>query len=198
MKIGCPCGNILRDQTDDLPFKAYFVADQDYENLLTGIERQLAEIFTQAAGTPAAADPARQIGRVLWAAMASRRRTLYQCRNCGRLCLDGPDDPRELQWFKPDDDDWKLVLASAREGSKVGMRNLVGHWDPSRSHGRLWFDPLAGEKGGFEEFDDQGDLEARYHQLFELLNADGRLAGARLGIGSEGEPIRDVHSWSSR
>jgi hypothetical protein len=198
MKIDCPCGNVLRDQTDYLPYKAYFVADQDFEDLLDGIKQQLAEIFTQAAGTPAAADPAQLLGRVLWAAMPSRRRIMYQCRNCGRLCLDDPDDPRDLQWFKPDDDEWKLVLASVREGSKEGMKNLVGHWDPSRSYGRLWFDPLAGEKGGFEEFDDRGDLETRYYELFELLKADGRLAGARLGIGTEGESIRDVHNWSSR
>jgi hypothetical protein len=198
MKIGCPCGNVLRDQTDHLPFKAYFVADQDFDDLLAGIEQQLAAIMVQAVGTPAAADQAQSLGRVLWDAMASRRRTMYQCRNCGRLCLDDADDPRELQWFRPDDDEWKLVLASVSEGSKEGMRNLVGHWDPSRSHGRLWYDPPAGEKGGFEEFDDRGDLEARYHELFELLSADGRLAGARLGIGNEGEPIRDVHNWSSR
>jgi hypothetical protein len=198
MKIGCICGNVLRDQTDYVPYKAHFVADQDYEDLLVGIEQQLAGILMQGLGTPAATTQTQLLGRVFWDAMRSYTRTMYQCSNCGRLCLDDPDDLRELQWFKPEDDrQWKRVLASVKgEGSKVWMRNLVGHWDPPRSQGRLWFDPPAGEKGGVEQFTEWPSLQSRYYELFELLKAEGNLAGARLGIGNEGEPIRDVHSWS--
>jgi hypothetical protein len=197
MKIGCICGNVLRDQTDHIPYKAYFVADQDYEDLLVGIEQQLAGILTQGLGTLTAANQTQLLGRVLWGALRSYTRTIYQCSHCGRLCLDDPDDLRQLQWFKPEEDmRWKRVLASVKgEGSKVWMRNLVGHWDPSRSEGRLWYDPPAGEKGGLEQFADWESLQIRYYELFERLKTDGNLAGARLGISSEGEPIRDVHSW---
>ena len=198
MKIGCPCGNVLRDQTDYLPYKAYFVADQDYEDLLTGIEQKLAGIFTQTPGTPVTAGQTEALGRVLWTAMAAYKRAMYQCRNCGRLCLDDPDDPRELQWFEPEEgEEWKLVLASVRgEGSKVWRRNLVGHWDATASLGQLWYDPPAGEKGGFEQFDDRAALEKRYYELFEAMKAGAHLVGARLGISSEGEPVRNVHGWS--
>jgi hypothetical protein len=200
MKIGCRCGNVLRDQTDSIPFKAHFIVDQDYEGVLDGIARKAAEIFQQARDDAGSGDPAELFGRILWATMSSHRRTMYQCRNCGRLCLDDPDDPQGLQWFKPDDEqDWKLVLASRNgETSKRSGKNLVGHWDASASHGQLWFDPPAGGKGGYEEFDDRTRLEARYYELFEALKADGELDGARLGIGVEGNPIRDVHGWSSR
>ncbi|HYV39664.1 MAG TPA: hypothetical protein VE988_28505 [Gemmataceae bacterium] len=170
------------------------MADQDFEDLVVGIEQRLAGM-TQGGGTPT---PTNQTPlRVLWDAMRSYKRTMYQCSNCGRLCLDDPDNPRELQWFKPEDDrQWKRVLASVKgEGSKVWLRNLVGHWDSSRSQGHIWFDPAAGEKGGVEQFADWSSLLARYYELFELLKAEGNLAGARLGIGNEGEPIRDVHSW---
>lgn len=198
MKISCICGNVLRDQTDSIPYKAHLVADQDYEDLLMGMEQQLVEILKQGLGTPTTTSQSPSLGRVLWDAMRSYTRTVYQCNNCGRLCLDAPHDQRELQWFKPEEDaQWNRALASVKgEGSKVWKRNLVGHWDPSRSQGRLWFDPLVGEKGGFERFADWSSLQSRYFELFELLKVDGNLAGARLGIGSGGEPIRDVHSWS--
>jgi hypothetical protein len=198
MTISCICGNILRDQTDHVPYKAHFVADQDYEDLLVGIEQQLAAILAQDRGTPTATNENHLLGRVLWDAMRSYTRTMYQCSNCGRLCLDDPDDPPQLRWFKPEDDrQWKRLLASVKgEGSKVWMRNLVGHWDPSRSQGQLWFDPPAGEKGGVEEFTEWSSLQSRYYELFELMKSEGNLAGARLGIGSYGDPIRDVHSWS--
>jgi CheY-like chemotaxis protein len=51
MKINCICGNVLRDQTDHIPYKAHFVADQDYEDQLVGIEQQLARILTQGSGS---------------------------------------------------------------------------------------------------------------------------------------------------
>src|SRR5262245_55277075 len=153
MKIGCICGNVLRDQTDYIPYKAHFVADQDYEDLVVGIEQQLARIMMENLGAPTATNQAHLFGRVLWDAMRSYTRTMYQCSNCGRLCIDDPDDPRQLQWFKPEDDrQWKRLLASVKgEGSKIWMRNLVGHWDPSRSQGHVWFDPLPGQKGGVEQ-----------------------------------------------
>lgn len=198
MKIGCLCGNVLRDQTDYIPYKAYFVADQDYYGLVEEIEKQLPATLMQALGSPTGANRAQLVGQALTDAMRSHMRTIYQCSNCGRLCLDDPDSPRQLQWFKPEDNmRWKRVLASTKgEGAKAWMRNLVGHWDPSRSQGRLWYDPPPGEKGGYEEFTDRANLERRYYDLFGLLKAEGHLAGARLGIGREGEPIRDIHSWS--
>jgi hypothetical protein len=28
-KLRCTCGHVIRDQTDNLPYKAYFVPDED-------------------------------------------------------------------------------------------------------------------------------------------------------------------------
>jgi hypothetical protein len=41
MKITCICGNVLRDQTDYIPYKAHLVADQDYEEMLAGMGQLL-------------------------------------------------------------------------------------------------------------------------------------------------------------
>jgi hypothetical protein len=195
MKIGCVCGNVLRDQTVNIPYKAHFIADQDYSDLLEEIEGKLEQIRNLSADVPTDSN-LREVG-ILWHVISSYERFLYQCSNCGRVCITDPDDLRYLQWFKPEDENWKKVLASIKgEGSKPWRRNLIGHWDPSRSIGRLWYDPRAGEKGGFETFSDWNSLQARYFELFELFKAEKQLVGARLGVGKEGTPIQDVHSWS--
>jgi hypothetical protein len=203
MKIRCFCGNVIRDQTDYIPYKAYFVADQDYFDLIELIEEELALSFKSLVGTPPTAGQADSLGRlshVLRDAMSLYKRPMFQCCNCGRLCLEDPDNRRALQWFQPEDKRaWKRVLASVKgEGSKAWRGNLVGYWDPSRSQGQLWYDPPTGERGGYEEFTDRASFENRYYELFERLKEDGHLVGARLGAGSEGEPIRDVHRWSLR
>jgi hypothetical protein len=180
MKIDCFCGNVLRDQTDRIPYKAHFVADQDYDDLIHGIEKKLKEILTRSEGRFTGGDQPDFFDRLLRDALRSYGRAVYQCSNCGRVCLDDPDNSRKLQWFKPEDGvNWKRVLGSVKgEGSKPWMKNLVGHWDPSRSLGRLWYDPPPGAKGGLEKFADWDSLERRYHELFELFRADGHLVGA--------------------
>jgi hypothetical protein len=199
MRIGCYCGNVLRDQAEYIPYKGHFIADQDYDNLFEEIEKQLKPIWNRSASSPSGINPRELFGSMLSEVIFSYERTLYQCSNCGRICVIDPDDPRYLQWFKPEGENWKKVLVSINgEGSKPWRRNVVGHWDPSRSKGRLWYDPRVGEKGGFETCSDWNSLQNRYFELFELFKAEKQLVGARLGVGNEGEAIQDVHTWSSR
>jgi hypothetical protein len=175
VKISCPCGNVLRDQSDFIPYKAYFVADQDYIDLVEQIET--------------GSDP--------YEIMRKLHREMFQCINCGRVCIEDPNDPREIQWFAPEDANWKKSLVSVNgEASKPWRGSLVGHWDPSRPIGRLWFDPPANQTGGFEVFKTLDQLQARYSELLEEFKAMPGFRGARLGYGSEGDPITDVHSWS--
>ena len=39
MKFLCECGHVIRDQTDDLPYKAYSYPDQSMEALYAAIDR---------------------------------------------------------------------------------------------------------------------------------------------------------------
>jgi hypothetical protein len=196
MKIGCMCGNVLRDQTDYIPYKAHFIADQDYYELLNKVE----QIQKENAVGPAGSHSDDSFYVALTMALRHYERSLYQCNNCGRIFVDDPQDPRlPFQVFKPEDENWKKVFASVKgEETTSQEQNLVGHWAPAKKQGRIWFDPPPGAKGGYESFDKWENLRRRYFELFEFLRSQHHLVGARLGVGNEGEPIHDVHNWQPR
>jgi len=199
MKIGCHCGNVIRDNTDCIPYKAYFIADQDIFDLLDRIAGEMERAWNERDLVSPTSTPRALASEVAHSVVFSYTRRQYQCSNCGRICTQDPDDPRQLQWFTPQDANWKKSFVSIKgEDSKAWHTNLVGHWEPSRSTGRLWYDPSVGQRGGFETFTDWTSLQNRYLALFEQFKSEERLAGARLGVGNEGEAIQDVHSWSSR
>jgi hypothetical protein len=188
MKFSCVCGNVLRDQTDGIPYKAWFAADQDLEKITQSVGVQIAK-----------GDDSESLGDRIYSSLFPRLHALYQCYNCGRVFVDDPDDPTRFQVFRPEEGAWKKVFASRKpEAARRWGRNLVGHWDTASESGELWFDPAENETGGYETFDDRAKLDARYYALFAAMRASGTLIGARLGVGAEGSNINDVHSWSAR
>ena len=64
MKIQCPCGALIIDTTDKLPYKAWLLTDQDMFLLYESFEdvqfHEVREHFMKA---------------------------IYQCESCGRICL---------------------------------------------------------------------------------------------------------------
>ncbi len=197
MKIGCVCGNTLRDQTDYIPYKAYAIADQDYEELVSGIVMKLEQACIQSPQLRSETNIKDLISQVIYFDMAPFIKNLYQCRNCGRIFVEDPEDKSQLQIFKPEAENWKKVFASTKgEDSKPWERNLVGHWDTSQMQGRLWYDPPADEKGGYETFATWEDMQKRYFELFELFRSQHQLHGARLGLSNQGEPVHDIHRWA--
>ena len=83
MKFECLCGTLIPDQTDALPYKAQFVADQDWFDLMEAIDEP----------TP------HDIRTTLW----RKLRIAYQCRECGRIWLN--DKAGKLHSFAPDRSD---------------------------------------------------------------------------------------------
>lgn len=45
-KIGCPCGYLMTDNTDFLPYKAKFIADEDTQIPVEVITKSITELFT--------------------------------------------------------------------------------------------------------------------------------------------------------
>ena len=80
MKVTCQCGTSIPDQTDALPHKAWFVADQDWFDLM-----ETADGLTS-----------HEIRTTLW----PKVRIAYQCRECGRIWLN--DKSGRLHSFAPD------------------------------------------------------------------------------------------------
>ena len=44
-KIGCPCGNLMPDNTDFLPYKAKFIADEDTQIPVEVLAKSIVALF---------------------------------------------------------------------------------------------------------------------------------------------------------
>lgn len=76
MKISCPCGALIQDNTDGLAHKGHVLGDRHLLPVLDALD--------QIAGSNAM-DPT--VARLQLAA-AGRARLIWECRVCGRLLCD--------------------------------------------------------------------------------------------------------------
>src|SRR5271168_4010506 len=82
MKIGCHCGELIRDQTDDLPWKGHLIPDQEWFATHDAIDD--AVIDPLAVGR-IEKDQAYHLAREI---IIRSSRLMYQCPRCGRLYID--------------------------------------------------------------------------------------------------------------
>ncbi len=178
MKLHCVCDQVIRDQTDALPFKALLVADQDLDD------------FSEAA-KGVVDDP---IGR--WVALS---RAMYQCPRCGRLHVE--DTAGVFRSFLPEDPATSKGLLASSLGDQR-PRWLRASWcDPNPagyfpSYGTLTTgdedDAGMGNLNEGERFYDFDALSERYFYLFGTLRDRGVLRGAAFLKNGE-----RLHSWPS-
>ena len=108
-KFRCKCGNIIRDQTDDLPYKAVFLVDQDWEASFgkmiqalvkfirdrdEGKEHELFDAKLYAKGSEVEGFITDTVTRFL----TPSEHLLYECEVCGRLWVQ-PDTHQN--WYVP-------------------------------------------------------------------------------------------------
>jgi hypothetical protein len=100
-KIVCPCGHIIVDQADNLPYKAAYYADEDYEasfgkyvEMCSGYikardeERQEAFIIEHfGKDYPRDLESAVVISDLLAGMRVLFGHTMYECEQCGRLLI---------------------------------------------------------------------------------------------------------------
>ncbi|HEX6812164.1 MAG TPA: hypothetical protein VF384_11115 [Planctomycetota bacterium] len=94
MKIHCSCGFMIHDGTDDLPQKGHLIPDRSWFATHDAIDGEIIEPL--AAGW-LEKDAAHQLVRHI---MSRSVRLMWQCRDCGRLYIDGLDG--QLRCFVPD------------------------------------------------------------------------------------------------
>jgi hypothetical protein len=100
-KLACTCGNIIRDQTDFLPYKARWISDQDEDDF----HHTLATVMAEAASAlqqgkwqdflnrqftseyPRDLDVQNVLSDLLTSVLIRFSRVLYECEECGRLWL---------------------------------------------------------------------------------------------------------------
>jgi len=194
MKISCECGHTIYDSTDNISYKAYFVADQDYYDLCDAIDEQIEKLAAgiedstaRELNTASEAQKAMRNARIAISKYA--RRVIYQCSACGRLFVD--DAQFQCQVFTPKDDSIPKNLMRSIEGDKW-KRNLRGHWTENHkgsAKGELWWG-FGDEEEGYERYDDLETLKNRYFEVFARLQEKGILRDAFLNKGEE-----MLHQW---
>lgn len=105
MKIGCHCGATIYDSTDYLSYKAHLTPDQELYGVWDGIDD---EVIDRVAAGELAVKDAYMLSRQI---ISSPTRMMYQCFECGRLYIDGPDG--KLHSFVPENEESdKRILRS--------------------------------------------------------------------------------------
>jgi hypothetical protein len=170
LKIRCTCGFVIRDNTGNLPYKAYILPDQDIDVACVGEEPSPAQLR-------------------LWDHTAGQLTMLWQCEVCGRIYFDGPSG--KVFGFKPESTPTPTNLLRSVWGE--GWAGLVrGDWETRSDgvgHGELTWTEDAGE-GHFEEFEDVDRLKQRYHEVFADLHRRSLVRDALLLIDGA-----TVHTW---
>jgi hypothetical protein len=105
MKITCPCGSVISDTTDDLPYKAYLRADQDDAEYQGILDRDARAIARAHRGEPSGGVAQEQLERALQelGLSATRlERPIYECQVCGRILVPSRRDARKFVSFLPE------------------------------------------------------------------------------------------------
>ena len=89
MKFSCLCGKTLSDSTDDIPYKALLVADEDWNAFIESVQ---------------------SVQGYDWRLITN----IYQCPNCGRLRLEKP--PGHVVFFEPENETVSKALLRSVKG----------------------------------------------------------------------------------
>ncbi|EPL03271.1 hypothetical protein [Pseudomonas sp. CF161] len=123
-KLACCCGHVIVDQTDDLPYKASLLRDQEQsifqertqdsvKRLLQavsndGLEQLIAE---QYGNTPWRPRPDELFQDQFTSIQVASMTCLYECQNCGRLWVQRAGS-QQFASFAPDSGQYLAVLAN--------------------------------------------------------------------------------------
>lgn len=119
MKFSCTCGFVIRDNSGNLPYKAYLLPDQDIDIACVD-EPTPAQLW-------------------LWDQTAGQLTDVWQCEACGRIYIEGPSNT--VFGFTPETTPTPTNLLRSVWGEQ-GWAGLVrGDWDPRHDGvdpGRWW------------------------------------------------------------
>ena len=101
-KFSCPCGAVIRDQSDKLAYKGWILADAQIDEFCDGLG---VEIRAKILQDPTL--PSDSIGDLVHSALVTYCRDAYQCEHCGRLHVQRIAAAPQFATFLPDNDDWK-------------------------------------------------------------------------------------------
>ena len=106
MKIGCHCGASISDSTDYLSHKAHLTPDQEIYGVWAGIDDEV--IDRVASGELPVCDAYMKSRQII----SGPTRLMWQCIECGRLYIDGPDG--RLYCFVPENEEAEKRILRSR------------------------------------------------------------------------------------
>lgn len=114
MHFYCECGKRISDTTDELPYKARIIADQDWFSFLDAV----CEVMEKET------DREKMINAFYNEVMKAAGRHAYQCTDGGRICLDNHE--HQLCAFVPEGVANKRILNSYMAGNWKGRLYAFG------------------------------------------------------------------------
>ena len=98
-KLRCICGYIIRDQTDNLPYKAHFIPDEDQNPDIEAVTADVMQFMAArdrgdqgafirehlGGAWPDDENPETILYILLTGVIMRSGRLMYECENCGRL-----------------------------------------------------------------------------------------------------------------
>jgi hypothetical protein len=122
-KFGCTCGHVIRDQTDNLPYKGQVLKDQDHEAFFAGTADTLVEYLAGVRSGDLAEWHSKwpflrgkTDEHVAWALLGWFWRKfkvdVYECEQCGRLWVQEGTESQRFIPFIPEEASAARVLPS--------------------------------------------------------------------------------------
>ena len=115
-KFMCKCGEIIRDQANNLPYKGYVFSDRIYFDLFDRITTDIASyIQSRVAGSERewiakyflsgylCTKDEEIVHDIISRHLIPADLDMYQCPKCGRLHIEHRDDSSRLESFTPDE-----------------------------------------------------------------------------------------------
>lgn len=122
-KLACTCGNIIRDQTDSLPYKASLIKDQQEERFIADLAQEMNALLTAAKAGSLETHLNEQYGNTPWSPKAtevcydiigstllSNSVMAYECQSCGKLWIQ--KGVNSFVPFNPESGAYEAVLSS--------------------------------------------------------------------------------------
>ncbi|HWY75389.1 MAG TPA: hypothetical protein VN281_07220 [Verrucomicrobiae bacterium] len=121
-KLGCQCGEVICDNTDDLPYKGYLFADDEFFSLFEPISRDVASyIAARLAGTErkwledyfgsdAEKSDVDLVHTIVARYLIHPPMTVYQCEKCGRVHIQHRDQSNFFECFKPEASRYRVIF----------------------------------------------------------------------------------------
>ena len=127
-KLLCLCGHIIVDQTDFLPFKATFLADQDQGDFFRASARKTVQDIQQKMKSLAGyngeletfweSSSQKELEEVIRDTFAAHyftlARDMYECEVCGRIWLQSKEQPQIFLPYQPERQE-RGILRSMRD-----------------------------------------------------------------------------------